>query len=70
MSQRGAINYSGYGSRRAPRIMKTRFSTHPCRIKSLSGGCVCTTCNDSMPFRRQGHEIWDQRSGWSDSTMT
>jgi hypothetical protein len=42
---------------RAPRILKTRFNTHPRRITSLNGGCVCTTPNNSTPFRRKRIEI-------------
>jgi len=57
-SRKGAINYIGYGSRRTPRVLETRFSAHPCGTTSLKSGCVCTTPNNSMPFRRQELEIW------------
>jgi hypothetical protein len=48
----------GVGVQRDPNIVKTRLSTHPCRITSLNSGGVCTTSNNSMPFRRKRLEIW------------
>ena len=56
-SRRGAINYSGYGSRITPSVLETRFSTHPCGTTSLKYGCMCTTSTNSTPFRRKELEI-------------
>jgi hypothetical protein len=43
----------GMGVKGPPKILKTRFNTHPCRITSMSGGCVCTMCKDVCSYENE-----------------